>query len=195
MIGYLNGIVKWQNENKVIINVNGVGYLVETPGQKIYNPGDEIELFIYTYVREDSLTLYGFQLNEERQLFATLLSVSGIGPRASLNILSSIPYQKFINAILTENIAVLKEVSGIGPKTAQRLILELKNKVKDFAVEVNTEDNRFINKMDEELNEALTSLGYTVSEINNALNQVDLIDSDSIEDKIRKVLSYLGKGS
>lgn len=191
VIGYLKGRVIWNNENEIIINVDGVGYQVEVTGNKlVYSKNKEVELYIYTYVREDTLALYGFNTLEERKLFITLLTITGIGPKAAKNILSSLPYDKFINAILTENVAVLKEISGIGPKTAQRLILELKSKVGDLAVNLNMDIKE---SYDEDLYDALIGLGYSATEIDNAIRSLDLDGSVNVEDKIRQVLSYLGK--
>ncbi len=192
MIGYLKGRVIWNNNEEVIIDIGGVGYQVEVTGNNIVYPKNkEIELYIYTYVREDTLALYGFNTPEEKKLFVTLLSVSGIGPKAGKNILSSLSYDKFINAILTENVAVLKQISGIGPKTAQRLILELKSKVENLAVNLNL--NIESQSYDEDLYDALIGLGYSANEIDSAIKSLDLDSSMDIENRIRKVLSYLGK--
>ena len=154
MIGHLKGKLIYSNENSIILDVNGVGYEVEVP--KLYTQKDinkNLELFIHTYIREDALDLYGFETAEEKKLFKTLLSVSRVGPSAAMNVLSSLAYERFINAILSENVSVLKEVSGIGPKTAQRLILELKSKIEDMLPELQIEKGQSMKKYDEELYE------------------------------------------
>ena len=195
MIGSLNGKIKTKFENKLIIEVNGVGYLVEVADMsRIEAESKESHLYIYTYVREDQLDLYGFKTMEERQLFKILLSVSRIGPKAAINILSHLSYDRFINAILTENIAVLKEVKGIGPKTAQRLVLELKNKVDELAKNISIDENE-TNQDDEELYDAILSLGYSRKEIDKAKNDIDFAQDENLENKIKKVLSALGKES
>ncbi len=194
MIGYLEGKLIHRNESRVILDVNGVGYEVEVP--VLYSKKDinkKLELFIHTYVREDALNLYGFETAEEKKLFKTLLSVSRVGPSAAMNILSSLSYERFINAILTENVSVLKEVSGIGPKTAQRLILELKNKVEDMLPELQIEKGKSMKKYDEDLYEALTQLGYSKKEVDEAVDNLDLDTDMALEDKIKSVLSYLGR--
>lgn len=194
MIGYLEGKLIHRNESRVILDVNGVGYEVEVP--ILYSKKDinkKLELFIHTYVREDALNLYGFETAEEKKLFKTLLSVSRVGPSAAMNILSSLSYERFINAILTENVSVLKEVSGIGPKTAQRLILELKNKVEDMLPELQIEKGKSMKKYDEDLYEALTQLGYSKKEVDEAVDNLDLDTEMALEDKIKSVLSYLGR--
>jgi len=191
MIAYLKGRVVWYQENKIIINTNGVGYLVElTDYPKMPVIGDVMELYVYTHVREDILALYGFRGMDERELFTRLLNVSGIGPKAALNILSTLDYNKLINAILTENIPLLKQVPGIGKKTAQRLILELKSKIDDLAIDTG---RIHVTSHDEELYQALQSLGYHPNEIEEAVSNINLDNQDSIEDKIKEVLSYLGK--
>ena len=195
MIGSLKGKIKTKFESQLIIEVNGVGYLVEVADMsRMEVEGKQSHLYIYTYVREDQLDLYGFQTMEERQLFKILLSVSRIGPKAAISILSHLSYDRFINAILTENIAVLKEVKGIGPKTAQRLVLELKNKVDELAKDINV-DNKDQGQDDEELYDAVLSLGYSRKEIDKARADIDFDDDEELENKIKKVLSALGKES
>ncbi|MFW5981353.1 MAG: Holliday junction branch migration protein RuvA [bacterium] len=191
MIAYLKGRIIWQQENQIIINVNNVGYQVEVTTSNIVAKNKEVELYIYTYVKEDRFDLYGFETLEEKELFVVLLGVSGIGPKAAVNIISTLSYDSFINAILTENVAVLKQISGIGPKTAQRLILELKSKVEKLAFE----SDRDLENMayDQELQDALLTLGYSAKEIENTLAEIDFDDKDSIEIKIKKALSYLAR--
>ena len=197
MIGYLEGVMKWQSENKMLINVNGVGYMVEVSSlfakpQK----GEKISLYVYTYVREDAIDLYGFEKIAERKLFETLISVSRVGPKAGMNVLSTLTYDEFVNAILGEKIEILKEVSGIGPKTAQRLILELESKIDELAQEseITTSDTSQTVR-DDELYEALNSLGYSNQEVDKAVSNLQFDQTASLQDKIKQVLSYLGKES
>jgi len=194
MIGHLKGKLIYNNEDNIIIDVNGVGYQVEVPS--IYTKKDlnkKLELFIHTYIREDALDLYGFETVEEKKLFKTLLSVSRVGPKAAMNVLSSLSYERFINAILSENVSVLKEVSGIGPKTAQRLILELKSKIEDMLPELQIDKGKSMDKYDEDLYEALTQLGYSKKEVDGAIENLDLDTDSKLEEKIKNVLSYLGR--
>ncbi|MFW6007423.1 MAG: Holliday junction branch migration protein RuvA [Halanaerobiales bacterium] len=198
MIGSLSGVLKWHSGNNIIIEVNGIGYLLEI--SNLFNcprVGEKINVFVYTYVREDTLDLYGFEDMSERELFVTLLSVSRIGPKAAMNILSSLPYDEFIKAILSENIAALKEVSGIGPKTAKRLILELQNKIDDLAEKTKVSPVEKINNREnyDQLVEALTNLGYSSQEINKGVSQVNFKEDSTLEEKIKKILSFLGKES
>lgn len=194
MIGHIEGKIIYNNEGSIIVNVNGVGYQIKVPA--LYTKKDinkKVELFIHTYIREDALDLYGFESPEEKKLFKILLSVSRVGPSAAMNILSSLSYERFINAILTENVAVLKEVSGIGPKTAQRLILELKSKIEDMLPELQLDKTKTMKKYDEDLYEALTQLGYSKREIDDAIDNIDLDPDKKLEQKIKEVLSFLGR--
>ncbi|MEJ6952040.1 Holliday junction branch migration protein RuvA [Natronospora cellulosivora (SeqCode)] len=190
MIAYLKGKVIWQVEDKVIIDVNDVGYQVYMPNTNLIE-NMSAELYIYTYVKEDKLDLYGFSTMEEKELFEILISVSGIGPKAAMNIISTLALESFVNAILTENVSTLKQISGIGPKTAQRLILELKNKVENLALGLDKEIKKLSN--DQELYDALLSLGYSAREIESTLRKVEITDNMSIENKIKEVLSYIAK--
>lgn len=194
MIGHLRGVLVWASGNMIIIDVAGVGYYVEvTNATGLPELGQKVELYVYTYVREDSLTLYGFKDMAERELFMMLLGVAGVGPKAALNILSTLDYQQFIQAIISENIPVLKGISGIGQKTAQRLILELKSKVDKLAGGVKPVMDNVRNE--QVLYDALLGLGYSIREIENVLSKVKPGPDLRIEDKIKLVLSYLGKGS
>lgn len=192
MIAYLKGQIIWNKGNKVILNVDNIGYLIELTDPSLVNGSDrELELYIYTYVREDVLDLYGFRNLEERELFITLLGVSGIGPKAGLKILSTLSYDKFVDAIITENVSTLKQIPGVGLKTAQRLILELKNKMKELASNYEIDVNNQV--YDEDLYNALTGLGYTSTEIDKAIQDLKIDSSTMIEEKLKMVLSYLGK--
>lgn len=132
MIGSLRGIVLVKRPDNVIIDVNGVGYQVQLPLNVLADlPEEKKEVFlhIYTHVREDALLLFGFTSEDEKKIFMVLLGISGIGPKMALNILSGLSYAEFLNAIDTEDIAMLCRIPGLGKKTAQRLILELREKL------------------------------------------------------------------
>lgn len=193
MIAYLKGQIIWQNENKIILKAGNIGYLVELVDPDLSILSDrEIELYIYTHVREDALQLYGFKNLADRELFITLIGISGVGPKLALKILSALPHDRFVDAILNENISLLKQIPGVGLKTAQRLILELKNKMEKLAVKYDLETAA--SSYDEDLYNALAALGYSQGEIDRALKEIDLADLTGIEDKLKVVLSYLGKG-
>ena len=193
MIAYLKGQIIWQSENKIILKTGDIGYLVELVDPESAILIDrELELYIYTHVREDALQLFGFKSLTDRELFITLIGISGVGPKLAQKILSTLPYDSFVDAILNETIPLLKQVPGVGLKTAQRLILELKNKMEKLAVKYELEPAG--GSYDEDLYNALTGLGYSHGEIDRAMKELDLADLRNIEDKLKLILSYLGKG-
>ena len=198
MIGYLEGEVIYTENGKTILEINGLGYELELAGfNKQPRVGEEIEVYTYTYVREDALKLFAFPERMGKDLFEILITVNGIGPSAGLNIINTMPADRFVSAIMQKNEVVLKEISGIGPKTAQRLILELQSKLEDFAYLQNINDaNAGTNNIDEDRQDvvdALTALGYKISEINKALREIEFNDQQNVSEKIRLVLSHLGK--
>jgi Holliday junction DNA helicase RuvA len=132
MLGYITGTLKDRQSNETLILTGGLGYLVKTPEHPRYDgllPGESIELYLYTHVREDTFDLYGFLTPAEKQLFMTLLSVSGVGPKLGLALLSHTDEASLIDMILTEDKASLTNISGVGKKTAERMILELKDPI------------------------------------------------------------------
>jgi Holliday junction DNA helicase RuvA len=132
MIGSLRGIVQSRRLDNVIIDVRGVGYQVNLPLNILANlpeEGSEVFLYIYTHVREDALQLFGFTSEDEKKIFVVLLGISGIGPKMALNILSGLSYGEFLGAIDSEDVDMLCRIPGLGKKTAQRLILELREKL------------------------------------------------------------------
>lgn len=155
MIGSLRGTVLVRRPDNVIIDVNGVGYQVSLPLNVLADlPGEgkEVFLHIYTHVREDALQLFGFTYEDDKKIFMVLLGISGIGPKMALNILSGLSHEEFLNAIDTEDVAMLCRIPGLGKKTAQRLILELREKLPSST---GTKDRIF-----EDTLSALMNLGY-----------------------------------
>ena len=135
MISHLRGRLLEKQPNRVIVDVNGVGYDVHVPLSTFYEmtePGAEIALRVHTHVREDALVLYGFATVLELQIFERLISVSGIGPKLALAVLSGIEPSELVSAIRTANVARLTGIPGIGKKTAERIGLELKDKMASF---------------------------------------------------------------
>jgi len=133
MIAYLYGEPVMTGDRWVVLEVNGIGYRVNVPQpavQEITRTTDKVKLFTYMAVREDAITLYGFLRPSEREMFSILIGVSGIGPQTALNILSQIALDDFVFAILSEDEKSLTRISGIGSKSAKRLILELRDKMK-----------------------------------------------------------------
>jgi Holliday junction DNA helicase RuvA len=148
---------------------------------------EEVDLFIHTYVREDILALYGFLNFEELEMFELLISITGIGPKAAIGILSIATPKTIKTAILNEDASILTKVSGIGKKTAERVILELQNKIADMS-----ESEKGEAVIDSDAIEALTTMGYSVAEARDALKCVPEEIKD-IGEKIKVALRNLGK--
>lgn len=201
MIAYLKGSLAIKTKGYIVIEVNGIGYKIFMPDSsiaKIGNEGEEIQVHTFMRVREDDVSLYGFLTNEELRMFELLLSVSGIGAKGALTILSNITPSQFALAVISDDVGILKKLPGIGPKTAQRTILELKDKLKkdqEITVAEGEEESSLQNAIldDEKVQEAISALqvlGYSKKEITEALKDVEMT-SLSVEDIIRKGLVNL----
>ena len=203
MFAYIKGNLEVKTNGYVVIDVNGIGYKIfmsETAINKLGAIGEIIKIHTYVRVREDDISIYGFNTNEELRMFELLLSVSGIGAKSALVILSNVSVSSFALAIINNDINLLRKLPGIGPKTAQRVILELKDKLKkenEIVANENTDISDTINTAimdDEKIAEAtaaLKVLGYTGKEIEKALEKVDA--NLSVEDIIRKGLLNLAR--
>ena len=202
MIDFLQGTLFSVEDEYIVIQVNGLGYQVYVPNFNLYQGKENQAVFIYThhYIREDWMGLFGFQTKEERNLFRLLLSVSGIGPKVALAMMGQVQPAQVIQAIVSEDDKTLMKMQGVGKKTAQRIILDLKDKVKDFpikgAMPVPEENSRIksadIEKGDE-LKEALKSLGYHDQEIETAVKRLaEFIETGTpLEQLIKKSLQIL----
>ena len=203
MLAYIKGILEIKTKGYIVVEAGGLGYKIFMPESTIANTGnigDKVQIYTFMRVREDDVSLYGFLTNEELRMFELLLSVSGIGAKGALGILSNITPSQFALAVISNDVAILKKVPGIGPKTAQRAILELKDKLKkdqEIAVAEGEESSNIekVIKEDEKVAEAISALqvlGYSKREIVEALQNVELT-SLSVEDIIRKGLANLSK--
>ena len=194
MIAYIKGNLAYKSEEYVIIDVQGIGYKIYMSKKSIDSLPDEGTVRVYTYlkVREDDVSLFGFCTNEELHMFELLISVGGIGAKSAINILSSITPSRFALAVITNDVNSLKKLQGIGPKTAQRIILELKDKIKtEEAISAREEqDSSMDDEEKEDVIQALQVLGYRRYEINKVLAKVK---SSTLEDKIKEALQYLAK--
>lgn len=198
MIAYLKGKLVTKSIEFIIIESNNIGYKVymaKSDIEKLENIGTDIKIYTYMKVREDDISLYGFVSNEELTMFELLISVGGIGAKSAIAILSNIAPSKFALAVITNDVANIKKLPGVGPKTAQRIILELKDKIKtEDAVNIeekNHESREIVEKQnEEELIQALQVLGYRRYEINKILPN---IKEKEIEAKIKEALQYLSK--
>ncbi len=189
MIALLQGKIELKTDKFIILNIKGVGYKIFcSPAtlEKISDQEEETKLFIHLYSRENILDLYGFLLFEELEFFEMLISISGIGPKAGLAVLSIASLKDLKTSIASGQVSLLTKVSGIGKKTAERVILELSSKILVSGTEV----SRLM--ADDEVIDALISLGYTNRQAREALKQV----SEKIKEttnRIKEALKILGK--
>jgi len=188
MIGFLRGSVIFRGADFIILDVNGVGYRVRVPTPTLANLGEvgaAAELYTHLHVREDELSLFGFATHDELEFFEVLLSVSGIGPKVALGILSAAPPIVIRSAIAQNNLDVLTTLPGIGKKTAQRLVLELKGKI-ELGEEIAE-----LSPLDQEVVATLINLGYSAAESQRAARAVAAAGK-TVEDRLRAALQYLG---
>lgn len=197
MIAYLKGKVEFKSINYAVIEINGVGYKVFMPTKTLQQIEikNDIKVFTYMKVSEDDISLYGFMTNEELAMFELLISVGGIGAKSAINILSNIEPSKFALAVITDDVNTLKKLPGIGPKTAQRIILELKDKLKsEQAIETENTENYQISLSQnvQDAIDALQVLGYTRTEIEKTLSEINT-NNMSVEDIIKEGLKLFAR--
>ena len=192
MIGRIRGEVKEKGEDTVLVDVNGMGFVIHSPATLLDGlEGGFVTLYTHLHVRENDLTLYGFADREELQLFRTLLSVQGIGPKVALSILSHVPIETLRQAVAREEAALLARVPGIGPKKARQIVFVLKDKIE---IEDVWAGGPTITDADSEVVSALTSLGYSVSEAQAALRALPPeAQQQPLEERVRLALSNLSK--
>jgi Holliday junction DNA helicase RuvA len=188
MIATLRGVLAATGKDFVVIQVGGVGFQVFVPQTLLDGKvGQELTLFTHLHVRENELSLYGCASKEELSLFRLLLGVSGIGPKVALSILSFLPLDRLQAAIAQEDVTALARVPGIGPKTAKKLVFDLKDKV---AAQVPVgEPQAAFTQANADLIAALTTLGYSVSEAQEAIRHLPR-ESLPLEEQVRLALAY-----
>lgn len=189
MIAYLEGKIIYITDKFLIINTGGIGYKVSVTPEIILSlkEGDEMKLFIYTSVRENSIDLFGFKNTEELSFFELLLDVSGIGPRSALGIIALAPIKTIKRAIATGDVGYLNKVSGIGKKTAEKIIIELRDKLQNYKESTDTPSAL---REEGDILEALKSLGYSQNEAREALKQV-APTFDQTNSRIKEALRIL----
>lgn len=191
MIASIEGRLAGIEHDAVIIQVGGVGLRVRVPATFLAQcgaVGSSVSLYTYLHVRESELTLYGCARQDELQTFKLLLGVSGVGPKAGLAMLSNLSLERLHAAIANEQTNILTQVPGIGTKTAQKIILDLKDQLRGFS---DIAPVSAITAQDAEVIAALVSLGYSVVEAQTALQGVPLT-VHGVEERLRAALSYLG---
>jgi holliday junction DNA helicase RuvA len=210
MIGRLQGILLSKGEAEVLLDVQGVGYEVEVSASTLYqlpDPGKPLELYTHFVVREDAQHLYGFLLLAERSLFRLLLKVNGVGPRLALGIMSGMDSSRFVAAVAKDDVNALVKIPGVGRKTAERLIIELRDKLKQWELEHGTAPQgvatvRKPAQQDnfQEAEAALISLGYKPQEASRAvMHAVTQLENGeqppATEQLIRVALKSLGRAA
>ena len=198
MIGYIKGILSEVGEETIILENNRIGFDIRVPGlvlDQLPAIGEEMKLYTYMHVREDDISLFGFLTKDELHIFKLLLSVSGVGPKGALGILSVLSGRDLRLALHTQDARAIAKAPGIGAKTAQRVIIDLKDKLK--LDDIWEEDASFVsadskgdNTVQKEAVEALTALGYSAAQAASAVKQVAFQEDMTVEDCLKQALKY-----
>ena len=198
MYAYIKGSLEVKSNLYIIVETGGIGYQIYMPQkaiEKLGEIGSQVKIYTHYHVREDNISLYGFINQEELRMFELLLSVSGIGAKSAISMLSEVSPSSFALSVITNDVSKLVKIPGIGKKTAARIVLELKDKLKTETATEKTEEIVEINQGDEKVDEliaALQVLGYTRYEINQVIGKIDVKEL-TLEDSIKKALILLAK--
>jgi Holliday junction DNA helicase RuvA len=202
MIAFLEGRLLHKSPDSIVVLAQGIGYQVSVPLSSFYElpaPEAEVRLYIHTHVRQDAIQLFGFLTPEEKTIFLLLLGVSGVGPKVALNILSGISPRELNQALLKEDTARIQRIPGVGKKTAERIVLELKDKVRklDLGGESLTSQTKTpaMEAVYEDALSALINLGYLKSVAEKALTRAgqEIDGTPSLEELLRKALKNLSR--
>lgn len=198
MIAYVKGELDTKTDSFIVIDVQGIGYKIFMPSKSIESLGkigEIVKVYTYYYVREDNISLYGFSSNEELRMFELLISVSGVGAKSAIAMLSEISPSSFALAVISDDVSKLVKIPGVGKKTAARIILELKDKLKtESSIEKTEEVNVAIEK-DNNTGEAIAALqvlGYTKKEVEKVFEKIDVKNLE-LEEIIKQALKYLSR--
>ena len=193
MIATLEGILEYRGDDYIIINVGGIGFRVYVPSSTLSQLGDvkgKVSLYTHLHLREDNVSLYGFASSEELALFKNLISVSGVGSKVALALLSALSPEQLAMAITSGNVDLISQAPGIGKKMAGRLVIELRGKLekewKEAALPLAPESADTI--------AALTGLGYSLAEATKAISKLPVSEELSLEEKIRIALQEMARG-
>ena len=197
MYAYIYGEIIEKEPENIVIECNHIGYNIHiAPGMlpKFPSVGQMARIYTYTSVREDAFWLYGFNSKEELSLFKLLITVSGIGPKAAMGILSVMDVDTIRLAVISQDAKMIAKAPGVGAKSASRIVLELKDKIKPEDVigkSVDAEEDSVIGILRQEATEALVSLGYTVSDAYKVLQKLDIYEDTKVEDVIKMALRQI----
>jgi len=195
MIGSLIGIIKEKTPSAILLEVNGIGYEIAVPlstSFQLPNVGESAYLLTHLVVREDQHSLYGFATDEERKLFRALIKISGVGAKLAITILSGTNVNGFIQSVVNEDIDALVHLPGIGKKTAERLIVEMKDKVSEISSDENSLSQNNENSAVAEAINALVNLGYKTKDAKTILDKIES-EGLTVEELIRQALKSLNK--
>lgn len=199
MITFVSGILEMKFNGYIVINVGGIGYKVfmsDNSIEALGNIGDKVIVYTHQHVREDDISLYGFLSLEELNMFELLISVSGVGAKSALNTLSNIEPSTFALAVISNDTSKLVKIPGVGQKTAARIVLELKDKLKNENIADKKKNIINKNSVDEEVMDeaisALQVLGYNRKDIEKVFEKIEL-DNLSVEEMIKQGLKYLSR--
>jgi len=199
VIGYLRGKVVRAAPDQVVLDVGGVGYLVSVPAgvrERVGPPGSELALQVHTVVREDQLALYGFTDVEELQMFQQLIQVDGVGPKVGLSIMSSASLELLKRAILAEDVGPIRRAAGVGPRTAQKVIIDLKPRLEaDEALLALPRAAAAAGdgQAPKQVEAALRGLGFSAQQARSGLEAVDWEEAPSVQDALATALKALGR--
>ena len=200
MISYIRGELVAVEEDKVIVDVNGVGFGIYMPAQSMNSlpmTGEEVKLHTYMNVREDAMQLYGFLTRDDLKVFKLVIGVSGIGPKGGLGILSKLTADELRFAVMAHDVKTISSAPGIGKKTAEKLIIELKDKlsIEDVLTRGETDDiapvSHTSNQTQAEAVQALVALGYSNSEALKAVKKVAITEAMSVEEVLKQALKNI----
>jgi len=196
MIAQLTGLLAQKSADRVILDIQGVGYEVLIPFSTYYELGDsgeKVSLHIHTHVRQDTFTLYGFRTVEEKRLFMELIQVSGIGPKLGVTILSGLPVNDLVEAVSAADIGRLSGIPGVGKKTAERMALEMKDKIPKLFPEMgSTESLGGVGTLHKDVISALVNLGYPRNKAEIAVSDVSMDEEmDRFDLLLKKALKTL----
>ena len=198
MYAYIKGTLEEKSTDSIVVETAGIGYKIyvsEHTMAKLGEIGEKVKIYTHYHVREDNISLYGFMSNEELKMFELLLQVSGIGAKTAIAMLSNITPSKFALAIISNDLKTLTKIPGIGNKSAQRMVLELKDKLKTQTAIEDDEEETIPNDNSESINEAgqaLQILGYNKSEISKVFDKCDTHNL-STEELIKEALKRLAR--
>lgn len=198
MFAYIKGNLEVKSTNYVVIENGGIGYKIFMSNKSIGtigNIGDNVKVYTHYHVREDNISLFGFNVEEELRMFEILINVSGVGAKSALTMLADITPSSFAIAVISDDITRLTKIPGIGKKTAQRLILELKDKLKKEDIsgkQIELDENKKDENINNDAITALQVLGYSKKEAETVLKKIDT-QKLSIEEILKQALKILGR--